>query len=446
MPIAPLGIGSYKRSDGLVPEVVLRNLYLEEDKSGISPDKTLRVQRPGLILDYDYGARIRAVHYRPVTSERIIVAGGALFSGTTQKPVAIPGNEYVAVVSTQFSTALVAGGQAIIYDGAATPAPLPNDAPYSGQVIDTDQLNNYILLLQPNGRFYWIEPGAKTVDPLNFATAESLPDAGVALRRLGDEFWIFGSENVEVWQPTGDQDLPFARAAGRNFERGCLYRDSVRRFDNTLVWVGDDYQVYRAANVPQVISDAGLSERIRKANGSCSAWTFGLDGHNFYVLRVPGQGTFAFDAATKAWSEFATLDQPVWLPATGALVYGEVLAGCSEDGRVWKVSGDAVNDAGTAVECIVTATVPIQGKKQRNDSVSVGVGVSQDCEIRLRWKDGQDDYPTYYDPIDVRAPFDVGTLYRLGSPDQPYRTLEVSKVDPAVRVRFAGLMYNEAFY
>lgn len=445
MPTAPLGIGSYKRSDGLVPEVVLRNMYLEEDKSGISPDKTLRVQRPGLVLDYDYGAPIRAVHYRSARSERIIVAGGALFSGTTQKPVAIPGNEYVPIVSTQFATALVANGKVIIYDVDATPAPLPNDAPLDGFVVDTDQLNNYILLLQPNGRFYWIEPGEKTVDPLNYATAESLPDAGVALKRLGDEFWIFGSENVEVWQPTGDQDLPFARASGRNFERGCLHRYSVQRFDNTLVWVGDDYQVYRAANVPQVISDSGLSERIRKALGPCSAWTFGLDGHNFYVLRIPGQGTFAYDAATKAWSEFITKDQPTWLPATGAVVFGEILCGCSGDGRVWKVSGDAVNDAGDAIECVVTATVPIQGKKQRNDSVSVGVGVSQDCEIRLRWKDGQNDYPSYYDPIDVRAPFDVGTLYRLGSPDQPYRTLEVSKVDPAVRLRIAGLTYNESW-
>ena len=444
MPIAPLGIGSYKRSDGLVPEVVLRNLYLEEDKSGISPDKTLRVQRPGLVLERDYGAPTRAVHYRTATNERLVVAGGQLYSGADSKGV-VPGIGIVPVTATQFAAALVANDQAFIYTTALAPVPLPNDAPVIGRVQDVDQLNNYIIWLQPNGRFYWMVPGMAAIDPLNFATAESLPDAGVALRRLGDEFWIFGAENIEVWQPTGDQDLPFARAGGRNFERGCLYRDTVRRFDNTLVWVGDDYQVYRAANVPQVISDAGLSERIRKATSACSSWTFGIDGHSFYVLRIPGQGTFAYDASTQAWSEFASKGAGNWLPVSGAQINGVTYAGSSDDGRLWRVSGDAVNDDGQAIECVVTATIPILGKPPRNDSVSVGVGASIDCDILLRWKDGQDDFPAYYDPVEVRAPFDVGTLWRLGQPDQPYRTLEISKIDPNARIRIAGLVVNDAW-
>lgn len=443
MPIVPLGIGSYQRNDGLVPEVVLRNLYLEEDKSGISPDKTLRVQRPGLVLERDYAAPIRAAHYRTATGERLVVAGGQLYSASAVG--AIGGTGAVPIASTQFATALIGGKQAYIYTTALATVALPNDAPVAGAVQDVDQLNNYLILLQPNGRFYWIVPGATTVDALNFATAESLPDEGVALRRLGDEFWIFGAENVEVWQPTGDLDLPFARAAGRNFERGCLYRDTVRRFDNTLVWVGDDYQVYRAANVPQVISNAGLSERIRKATGDCSAWTFGIDGHSFYVLRIPGQGTFAYDASTQAWSEFASKGKDVWLPWAGMQIAGVTYAGSSDDGKLWRVSGDAVNDAGFGIECVVTATVPVLGKPPRNDSVSVGVGVSADCDILLRWRDGQDDFPAYYDPIEVRAPFDVGTIYRLGQPDQPYRTLEISKIDPNVRVRIAGLVVNQSW-
>jgi len=443
MAIVPLGIGSYKRSDGLVPEVVLRNMYLEADKSGISPDKTLRIQRPGLVLDRDYGSPIRATHYRTNTGERLVVAGGQLYN--TAAIGEVGGTGVVPIVSTQFATALVSGTQPYLYNTTVAPVVMPNDAPAAGAVRDVDQLNNYILLLQPTGRFYWIVPGQTTIDPLNFATAESLPDEGIALRRLGDEFWIFGAENVEVWQPTGDLDLPFARAAGRNFERGCLYRDTVRRFDNTLVWIGDDYQVYRAANVPQVISDAGLSERIRKAASDCSAWTFGIDGHSFYVLRIPGQGTFAYDASTQSWSEFSTLGAAMWLPTSGVQIGGVTYAGSSEDGRLWRVSGDAVNDDGTAIECVVTATVPVLGKPPRNDSVSVGVGVSADCDVLLRWRDGQDDFPAYYDPVEVRAPFDVGTLYRLGQPDQPYRTLEVSKIDPNVRIRIAGLVVNDSW-
>jgi hypothetical protein len=212
----------------------------------------------------------------------------------------------------------------------------------------------------------------------------------------------------------------------------------VRRFDNTLVWIGDDFQVYRASSVPQVISDPGISERIRKATGDCSAWTFGLDGHSFYVLTIPGQGIFAYDASTQAWSEFT------WPVGYGYQEAGEIVAGSALDGKLWTVDADALTDDGAAFERAVSATIPIQGKPPRNDSVSIGTGASADTVIRLRWKDGQDDFPDYYEEIGVLAPFDIGILWRLGSPDQPYRTLEVSCIEP-VRIRIAGLMANGAW-
>lgn len=435
--LIPLGIGSYKRSDGLVPEVVLRNMYLEEDKSGISPDKTLRVQRPGLTRIDNYPGLIRGTHFRTSTGERLVVSGDSLYSGVSPRG-AITGADAVAMVSTPFTSVIAAGGLAYLYNTTVAPLALPGDAPSAGYVQDVDQLNAYAIVLLPNGRFYWLVPGEMAIDPLNFATAESLPDKAVAVRRLGDEFWIFGTQNIEVWQPTGDLDAPFQRASGRNFERGCLARDTVRRFDNTLVWVGDDYQVYRASSVPQVISDPGISERIRKATGPCSAWTFAMDGHSFYVLTVPGHGRYAFDASTQAWSEFTW---PAWV---GYQESGEIIAGSAADGRLWRVDAEALTDDGAVFERTVTATIPILGKPPRNDSVSIGIGCSADTTIRLRCKDGQDEYPSYYEDIEVRAPFDVGTLYRLGQPDQPYRTIEISCIEP-VRLRIAGMTANEGW-
>jgi hypothetical protein len=437
MPIIPLGVGSYKRSDGLVPEVVLRNLYLEKDESGISPDKTLRIQRPGLTRLANLSGTLRGVHYRTSTGERLAVAGSLFYVGETPRG-SIDGADPVAITSTPFATLIAGGGKLYLFGTGVATIALPDDAPSAGSVQDVDQLNGYGIVLLPNGRFYWLVPGETAIDALNFATAESLPDKAVAIRRLGDEFWIFGQENVEVWQATGDQDAPFQRASGRNFERGCLYRDAVRRFDNTLVWVGDDFQVYRASSVPQVISNPGIAERIRKTTGPCSAWTFGIDGHSFYVLTIPGQGTFAYDAATQAWSEFT------WPVGFGYQVNGETVAGSSMDGRLWRVDGNATTDDGEMFERAVTATVATQGRPPRNDSVSIGVGTSADTTIQLRWKDGQDDFPDYYDEIDVRAPFDVATLWRLGSPDQPYRTLEVSCVTDE-RIRIAGMMAEEAW-
>jgi hypothetical protein len=440
LPIVPLGIGAYKRASGFVPEVKLRNFYLEQDKSGVSPDKVMRIQRPGLTHIYDYGSTIRGVHFRTSTGEQLVASGGQLYSFANAKG-ALP-DDLTIMVSTPFVTAIKTGNAIYLYDITVTPLVMPDDAP--GEIQDIDQLNGYLIVLMTTGRFYWMVPGETTIDPFDFATAESLPDGGMGIRRLGDEFWIGGAENFEVWQTTGDLDAPFQRAAGRNFERGLLYRDSLRRFDNTLVWVGDDYQVYRASSVPQVISDSGISERIRKALGDCTAWTFGLDGHSFYVLTIPGQGTFVYDPSIPTWMEWNTLGEDSWLPWAGYQEQGAIVAGSSSDGKLWAVDPEAADDDGAAIERIVTATVPILGKPPRNDSVSIGIGSSADCTIRLRWKDGQDDYPDYYDEIEVRAPLDVATLWRLGQPDQPYRTLEVSCVDSA-QIRIAGLIVNEGW-
>lgn len=443
MPIVPLGIGAYKRAG--LPAVTLRNMYLEADKSGVSPDDTLRVQRPGLTAVQSYGSSaIRGLHRHVTTagSERLVIAGSTLYSGTSNKG-AVAGIGLATIVSTPFAALIRSDSKAWIYDGELAELSLPDGAPRAGAIQDVDQLNGYGLLLQPNGRFYWLVPGETEIDPLDYATAESLPDDGVAVRRLGDEAWIFGAQNVEIWQATGDANAPFQRAAGRNFERGCLYRDTVRRFDNTLVWVGDDAQVYRAVNVPQVISDPGITQAIRKATGACSAWTFGVDGHDFYVLRVPGQGTFAYDASTRQWSEFSTLGQPFWEPWVAYQEAGGIYAGSSLNGALWRVDPEAVMDAGTAIERVVSATVPIRGRPVRNDSASVGVTSTANAAIRLRYADGQDGFGDY-DATTVLAPQDVATWWRLGSTDQPFRTLEISTTAEA-RVTFYGMVANEAW-
>lgn len=438
--IVPLGIGAYKRGAAFVPETRLVNLYLEEDRSGVSPDKTMRVQRPGLSLEYDYGAPIRGVGYRLTTGETIVAAGAGLYSGASQI-ASIAGTDTTPMVATRFGLATLAAGQVYYHADETTLILMPDDR----TVQDVDQLNQYLLLLCADGRFYWIVPGEIEVDPLNFATAESSADAALAVRRVGDEFWIFGTETVEVWQPTGDQDAPFQPVSGRNYERGCLARDTVRRFDNSVMWVSDDLQVCRGGAVPEVVSDEGIAERLRKRAGEPSAFTFRHDGHEFYVLRIPGQGSFAYDARTRAWSEFASYQSTLWRPHVGCQVTGgRSVVGDSDSGALWQIDGEAATDAGTPIERIVTGTVGLMGQSGRNDSLAVGVGASADCEIRIRWRDGQEGYPAHPEVLEVRAPFDVANLYRLGAPLAPYREIEISCVDNA-RIRIGGCKANEAW-
>lgn len=439
--LVPLGIGAYRRNAAFAPEVVCLNMVLEPDKSGISPDKIVRIQRPGLSKIGTFAAGpVQAVDHRPQSGVRLSVSGGRLYEAEIDKG-AVGGGRIVPTAGTLFHHAIL-GDKLYLYDGVTiAPIAMPDDA---APIVDIEQLNGYILILTETGRFYWIVPGETKVDALAFANAESSADRGVAIRRIGDEFWIFGTRTIEAWQSTGDDQLPFQRALGRLYERGAKARDTVRRFDNSLMWVGDDSEVYRGGEVPTVVSDAGLAERIRRVSGQpMSAWTFGLDGHEYYVLNIGTEGTFVFDALTNAWAEFSSGSTAGWLAYVGNQEGGDVSAG-DEGGNLYRVTPDAATDNGTAFPRILTATVPLMGKTPRNDSVSIGVGSSDDVTIRFRWKDGQEQFPDYHDEMLARAPLDVVSIYRLGQPDQPYRTFEVSVIEP-ISVRISGMFANEGW-
>jgi hypothetical protein len=437
--IVPLGIKAYQRSTSR--EVVLENLLLEKDETGFSPDGIARVKRAGLASPALRGSGpIRALDYRLVSNEQVVVSGNALFLDGVQATGSIAGSDIVRTVQTQFYY-FVLGGGTLHYvndDNEIFSIAMPNDAP---PIVDIEQINNYLLILTRSGRFYWIEPNTVSVDPLNFATAESLPDRGVAIRRLGDEVLIFGFESTEIWQTTGDQDAPFLRAAGRNYERGCSARDTVCRFDNGIVWVSDANTVCRAGGVPEIISDTALSEQITRVAGTLNAYTLSINAHELYVLNIPGEGTYVYDASTQAWSRFRTGGSLEWAPRFG-YTRGDLSWG-ARGTSVWQIAEAQFTDAGTAIRVAVSGIVTFTGPAQRNDSVTLGAEVSGDTLFAIRWRDGQDAYGPAED-VSLLAPFDVGSLYRLGQPDQPYRQVEVSSVAPT-RMRILGMKANEAW-
>jgi len=74
---------------------------------------------------------------------------------------------------------------------------------------------------------YWIEPNITGVDlpvinPLNFFTAEQLPDQLSQVKVVGDEIWLLGVDGSEVWYVSGSSGVPFDRIKGRAFSRGIV--------------------------------------------------------------------------------------------------------------------------------------------------------------------------------------------------------------------------------
>lgn len=458
MPAVRLGTKAYSRIAGSVPETRLVNLYMEADESGSSPDQYFRLQRPGLTRISTSSQPIRGIYQsdNSITSDPICVAGTEWFHLANGGDTVVIGSIIddglpVRIAATFERVGVVSAGDFYIWNGSTTMLVQVRDKLAANDpgielsplppIIDIDVLNGYFVLATSTGTFYWLVPGEATVQALNYASAEALPDGLVAVRRLRDELFLIGQQSIEVWQPSGNADAAFTPATGRLIDRGCVSRDSVALFDNTLVWCGDDSIVYRMAAVPERISDFGIEERLRNRTDDPSAWVFTSYGHKFYCLTVPGQGTFAYDAASQMWSEFASLNATTWRAAIGTDTADGAIAGDATG--LFKLDPTSSLDDGVPFLRLTTGTIALPARPAANSSLAIGIGSSQSAIFSLRWNDPRRGWSQ---PIELlaRGEGDILDCWRLGVARAPSRTFEISTVSPAI-IRISGAVANEAW-
>jgi hypothetical protein len=277
-----LGTLSVKRGVAYEPEIKLVNRYFEENPSNLK-DQAALISRPALsrrtsdvgvgpinIVAYQSGAfdndlfvasgeEIYRVKKFPDTLyQQNIPDEVTLITGISVDPDNAP-----AICITKAYTFVADGG--ILYwiapDNTNGVITTPDDVGISHLAY----INGFVVcVVADSQRFYWIEPNANTIDVLNFAEAERLPDNIVQAMTLGDQVWLFGNKTSEMWYLSGSAEAPFQRVQGRTFDRGSWEGTAVRVGD-AVILVGEDGKVYSVEGGPTRISYNGLEERLRKA-------------------------------------------------------------------------------------------------------------------------------------------------------------------------------------
>lgn len=177
-----------------------------------------------------------------------------------------------SIVTTETGASLAwTGGGTMTGGGAPTvnQVMMPDDV----GAIDVAVIASYVIVVPVQadgyqGRFYWIEPGETTVDPLNFATAERSPDAIFGVQVFGDQFWLPGESTTEVWyvnvttDPTQSVMQPLK---GVVLDRGS-WQNTARAIHENMVVVDADGGVFLLqGNSPKRISTPDIEEQIRVA-------------------------------------------------------------------------------------------------------------------------------------------------------------------------------------
>lgn len=436
---------NYQRKD--LPRVSLVNLYPEESLA--SATGVALLARPALSKLYTLGSGpIRGIFKTPgaLSGSTFAVSGGLAYNGETSIG-AVSGSNRVSMASS--TTQLIIAnddGLRITTGGALADVTFPDGA----GVVSCEYINGYFIAVRENSqRFYWstILDGSLW-DALDFASAERGPDNIVCVKVVSDQIWFFGETTIEVWITTGDGEIPFQRVEGRLFDKGCRARDTVARFDNSVIWVGNDGIVYRGDSNPVRISDFSVEEAIKETDASIlRAWTFPWNGHLFYALSTV-RGTQIYDAATQEWFVFASYGKTLWRAHLGVAPEESVIAGDNETGDIWTLLDQPFSMDEPIIEAKWTTMIDQEGFLD-NLSLDMSTGKETDLtaepivEVRVSRDQGE----TYSDyrgsSIGKTGQYRKRAVFRrFGMVDGDGMMLDFRITDPTMR-RISALKVNE---
>lgn len=253
------------------------------------------------------------------------------------------------------------------------------------QITDTDfqngnsvtYLNQQMIYDGNGGQFQVSDVGdPDSLQPNNFATAESAPDNTIRVFSFKERVYVFGTATIETWYNSGVGNPPFARVNGGTMNVGLAAVHSVQATDEYCYFLGDDRRVYRfSSHQPQNITSIGISHQLDLIGDVSNAHSsiVSVEGQSFYILTA-GNKTFAFNEDSGAWFNLSTnADEDKYVGESFVECYGKRL--CADGGNVLELDLDTYTDNG-AVKIQERIIGPITSK-------DLGLGHSRVVMSRL---------------------------------------------------------------
>lgn len=312
---------------------------------------------------------VRAIMYSDGTLSGgiYVIAGDTLYTVAagvaTSVATGLPSGT-VKWAASAIEIAFVVGTSGYVIDGGGLNAITDPDFPAVSSVA---YINGYFLWTSVNGQFIWSEIlDGQSYDALDFATAEKAPDELVGIIVDNEQILLFGTSTFETWVSTGNSDSAFEPIPGGTRPRGAASRDSIVQLDNTVFFVGNDKLVYRLEGLqPRRISQFGVEEKLSNMNwsnrGDLAGAAYAHDGHTFYALHIPGEGTYCYDVATNTWHQRRSWQKTEWAARHIITIEGETYAGDPNFGRLYTLNHEAYEDVYGPIERMATAGVPSNG-------------------------------------------------------------------------------------
>ena len=334
-------------------------------------------RRPGMSQFVDLGtdAPVDGIFYWPEVDYVIAVSKGTAYKveedgTTTSLGAGLQLNRSVSFVNCNpagVHTCIMANGGRMFKTTGGTIAEI-TDADAPGNVTTVAFLDQYILANNvETPYFYWSDVNdPSNWSALSFATAEARPDDVTGVFSSWEEVLVVGAQGIEVWY--NDGSTPFVRRQGGYIDRGSIAPGSVKRVDNTWLFIdnkrklsainGDSYQILSTP----IDKDLQALDTVDDA----MADYIEMEGRSFYVVHFPTENkTFCYDPKNQSFTKWGlwnttsrSYDRFLGNCHAYALRWNKHLYGSRIDGKIYYFSDDYYLDGTDEIRSkLVTAPI-----------------------------------------------------------------------------------------
>ena len=215
-------------------------------------------------------------------------------------------------------------------------------------------INQQMINDSTGGQFQVSDVGVPgSIQPNNFATAESAPDDTIRVYTFNERLYLFGDTgSIETWWNSGTGNPPFDRVQGGTMNTGLSSPYSVDSTTEFVYFLGNDKVAYRfSATQPEPISPPAISAEFQGylVTSDARGYTLKIEGQSFYIINFPAEGkTWAYNETGNAWWQLSTgANQSNYLGTSAADAYGKCLV--ASGGDVLSLDSDTYTDDGQVV-------------------------------------------------------------------------------------------------
>jgi Phage stabilisation protein len=316
-----------------------------------------------------------------------------------------------------------------------------------------DIVDNYLVYSKGGNSQEWGSTNAlSTASPqLSFASKFGSSDNLVGLIVNNRQVYLMGQQTSEIWTDAGLFPFPFQIIPGTSSQFGCAAVGSIARLGPTSAFLSKNsrgqamFMMFNGYTPVRISTHAVENTLQNQYVADAIAYTYQLEGHEFYVCSFPSLNlTWVYDAVTQLWHKWLSID-----------VYGnfqrhrsncttvfqnKVLVGDYQNGYIYALDNNVYTDNGTTIRRVRRAPHLVTDlQRQYFDEMQIqfqpGVGLStgqgQNPQAMLRWSsDGGSTWSKeYWTSVGLQGKYNNRAIWRrLGwSRD---RIFEVSTSDP----------------